>query len=211
LYINRFIATFASLPSNHGTGIDMDKDEKYSDTEMDLLKIIPSESRLWEQVWRLYSDSFPEYERRGINSHLQATDDPAYFTEIALDNGNLTAILFYWRYNSSYIYLEHLAVRPEMRGQHIGSRLLGQFLRRNNESKIILEIDPPIDEISEKRLEFYNRAGFSMNNYAYTHPSYSKNGKVHELKLLSAPGHISPEEFEEFTKFMNDKVLRYID
>ena len=86
---------------------------------MEIMKIIPSGNKLWEQVWRLYVDSFPEWERRRISSHSRASEDDDFHTYISIENGNLQGLVFYWEHDS-VIYVEHLAVNPLMRGKGIG-------------------------------------------------------------------------------------------
>ncbi|MCD8072609.1 MAG: GNAT family N-acetyltransferase [Alistipes sp.] len=177
---------------------------------MELLKITPSESRLWEQVWRLYNESFPEYERRRVSSHTMACEDPDFHTYISIDNGNLQALLFYWTYGK-YIYIEHVAVDPHLRGKSIGSKLLTSFARDNGDCTIILEIDPPCDDISRRRLAFYERIGFKNTGRIFTHPSYSRSGQGHELLVLSYPENLDDPEYKEFMEFVSEKVLKYRD
>lgn len=178
---------------------------------MELLRVSPAGSKLWEQVWRLYTDSFPVYERRRISSHSRACEDGQFNTCIAIDNGNLLALLFYWKYDN-YIYIEHIAVLPELRGKNIGSELLTEFIRLNQGKKLILEIDPPIDDISKRRLSFYEKVGFLDTGYSYIHPSFTKSGgQEHELHILSYPEVITEEEFGQFKQYMKDRVLTYID
>ena len=178
---------------------------------MEMITIIPSESKLWEQAWRLYTESFPEHERRRISSHALAVDNPRFHTKIAIENGNLLAILFYWTLGENKVYIEHIAVNPLMRGQNIGSTILRNFMEQNTDATIILEIDPPVDEVSERRLSFYMRSGFHNTGYVYDHPSYQKKGKNHDLLVLSYPQSISEEEFGRFVEFMRTEILRYID
>lgn len=177
---------------------------------MELLRVSPAGSKLWDQVWRLYTDSFPEYERRRISSHARACEDGQFNTCIAVDNGNLLALLFYWKYDE-YVYIEHIAVLPALRGRNIGSSLLAEFITQNKDKKIILEIDPPVDDISKRRLAFYERIGFRNDEYSYIHPSYTKNGQKHELHILTYPESITEEEFGKFKQFMEERVLKYID
>lgn len=177
---------------------------------MEITRIVPSDSKLWEQVWKLYNESFPQYERRRINSHERACEDAAYHTDIAIENGNLLALIFYWEYPGT-AYVEHVAVNPAMRGNNVGSTLMREFMERYKDSTVILEIDPPVDEISKRRLGFYERLGFKDTGFSYQHPSYTKNGTPHHLNILSWPEAVSEHEFERFKEFMFKKVMTYID
>lgn len=178
---------------------------------MELINIIPSDSKLWEQAWRLYTESFPEHERRRISSHVRAVEDPDFHTEVAIENGNLLAILFYWTTGSGMVYIEHIAVNPQMRGRGIGSDILCDFMARNRKRTVLLEIDPPVDITSEQRLAFYERSGFRNTGFVFNHPSYQKNGLCHDLLVLAHTSDISGEEYARFVEFLQNKVLRYID
>ena len=68
-------------------------------------------------------------------------------------------------------YVEHLAVSPRLRGQNMGSKALAAFCQGR---RVILEIDPPEDEISVRRQHFDQRLGFVANPYAYIHPSFRR-------------------------------------
>lgn len=177
---------------------------------MELLKITPSDSRLREQVWRLYNESFPQYERRRISSHTRACEDNDFHTYIVVENGNLLALLFYWTYDRT-IYIEHIAVNPLLRGRSIGSRLLSGFFEQHPGTDIILEIDPPVDDISRRRLAFYERLGFKNSGRVFRHPSYRRGGTGHDLLVLSYPEVPTDEQYARFMEYVIDKVLKYID
>ena len=76
-------------------------------------------------------------------------------------------------------------------------------------AKVILEIDPPEDEISIRRLHFYERLGFTANPHEYTHPSFRRPFHPHRLVLMSRPGALSDDEARRFADFIRERVLRY--
>ena len=115
-------------------------------------------------------------------------------------------ILFHWGADG-YRYVEHLAVSPALRGQNMGSAALSAFCRKVG--RVILEIDPPVDDISIRRLHFYERLGFVANPYRYIHPSFRKPFTPHRLVLMSYPGAITYEEARSFADFVREAVLRY--
>lgn len=49
-------------------------------------------------------------------------------------------------------------ILPALRGQRYGSRALSML---PNDRPVILEIDPPVDEIAIRRKGFYERCGFT--------------------------------------------------
>lgn len=175
---------------------------------MELIDIKPGD-RLWDEVWTVYERSFPLCERRGADGHEDVLGDPHYRAKAAVDaDGNFLGLLFYWD-NGGYLYIEHLAINPALRGQNIGSRLLSGFLETNRGRKVILEIDPPEDEISIRRLHFYERLGFVPNDYHYIHPGFGPSGVAipHRLVLMSYPDRMTPQEFAEFEKYVHERVV----
>ena len=68
----------------------------------------------------------------------------------------MIGILYYWT-APEYVYIEHLAISPDLRGANMGSRVLEAFCRKAG--RIVLEIDPPETEIAVRRLRFYERLG----------------------------------------------------
>ncbi len=76
----------------------------------------------------------------------------------------------------------------------------------------MLEIDPPEDERSERRLRFYERLGFVRNDYPYVHPSYRRPFSPHPLVLMSYPGPLDREAARGFADFVRERILqRYSD
>jgi len=137
---------------------------------MEFLRIEPSDLNRWEKVWDLYEESFPIAERRKINDHISASTDKHFFPLSAWEGNTLLGIVFYWEWES-FRYLEHMAVIDDLRGQGYGSQIL-RFLR-DSDHTIILEIDPLINEQSVRRLQFYERAGFTLTPYRFVHfPGY---------------------------------------
>ncbi len=176
---------------------------------MDIIDIHPSHP-LWPDVWRLYEVSFPDYERRGPESHRRADADPRFRGVAGLEGGGLAGLLFYW-VDGGMAFVEHLATEPRLRGSGIGSALMRWLFAAYPGTHVILEIDPPEDDISRRRLRFYERLGFHVNDYPYFHTSYSLGGPRHPLVLMSRPDPIDREEFDAFLRFVRGVVLQYVD
>ena len=77
----------------------------------------------------------------------------------------------------------------------------------------VLEIEPPEDELTCRRLRFYERLGFRANDFPYTHPSYRTGAAAHphRLVVMSHGDVLTPDRREEFLALMRDVVLRYAD
>lgn len=172
------------------------------------LQFIPLGSRRdrdWSEVWDLYEESFPACERWDAASYDRALADPAFEADAIHLDGAVAGLLFHWT-TDHFHYVEHLAVSPRLRGQHLGSRALEAFCR---DRRVILEIDPPEDGISIRRLHFYERLGFVANPYDYIHPSYRAPFHPHRLVLMSRPEPLTDDEVRRFADFIREHVLSY--
>lgn len=160
-------------------------------------------------AWALIESSFPLCEQRPIKQHMLALQDPAFHADIIIEDDKFIGTLFYWIYDLKYCYVEYLATDPSLRGGGYGKLAMELLLDKGYVT--ILEIDPPIDEISIRRKGFYERLGFTMNPYKYTHPSYRSSTKPHKLKIMSYPATITPEEFARFHEYAMNHVLSYVE
>jgi GNAT superfamily N-acetyltransferase len=173
------------------------------------LQFIPFKSRAdkgWAEAWELYEKSFPYNERWNAEGYDRAFGDPNFEADGIWRGDEFIGILFHWGADG-YRYVEHLAVSPALRGQNMGSAALSAFCRKVG--RVILEIDPPEDDISIRRRHFYERLGFVANPYQYIHPSFRKPFTPHRLVLMSYPGAITYEEARSFADFVREAVLRY--
>ena len=99
--------------------------------------------------------------------------------------------------------MEHLCVAPAMRNRRYGQRIL-EALR---DKPLILEIDPPVDNISRRRRSFYERCGFVENPYPHIHPPYHKGSAGHELVVMSYPKALAPDKYEAFREALESTVM----
>lgn len=127
---------------------------------MELTDNISSEQL--ERLMDLYESAFPPDERRPREQMPPA--DPAFRLWAVGDDGLLTT----WHFDG-YTYVEHFAVFPDRRGGGIGSRALAAI-----EGPVILEVEPPESgEMARRRIDFYRRNGFRLEDLKYIQPPYS--------------------------------------
>ena len=140
---------------------------------------------MFAPAMELYGMSFPYSEQREPDSQARIMSDPEYHFELIYDEGRFVGEILSWE-NADFIYVEHFCMLPDVRGRGCGSRAL-ELLRARGKT-IILEIDPPVDDISRRRKGFYERNGFIANDYDYTHLPYHRGCKGHRLVIMSSIG-----------------------
>ena len=168
------------------------------------IKLTKENTSFIQQAFKIYEDSFPFHERRNTESFIRIMSNENYFPYAFHNNKNVSAILFFWKIED-YYFIEHFAVNSESRGEGLGSKILSEFIFEKQ--KVLLEIDPPKDILSEKRLNFYKKFGFLLNRQTYFHPGFFPNLHKHELKLLSYPSFLGEEKLKSFIKFRNENML----
>lgn len=112
---------------------------------------------LYADAMALYGISFPAHEQRETPSQTAILTHPDYHFTAILDGSTFVGDMLYWE-TPDFRYIEHFCILPALRGQRYGSRALSML---PNDRPVILEIDPPVDEIAIRRKGFYERCGFT--------------------------------------------------
>lgn len=168
------------------------------------LRISNEDSQAISVINPLYDTAFPLYEQRSYQGRKAILKHNDYYLLSFEENGIFIGFIGCWRIQD-YYYIEHLAISPVLRGQGYGQKVLKQFC--HDVGKVILEIDPVIDEISRKRWSFYQHCGFHKNSYIHTHPSYYPENQPHALEVLSYPSTIDSEVYSEFSRKLQTVVM----
>lgn len=119
-------------------------------------RIQSSEDKMFAPVTALYESSFIPVERREYADHLLALSDSNFFMTAVTENSVSVGLMFYWE-SPEFIYLEHLAIMPDVREKGYGGKAVEQLKMLGK--TVILEIEPPENGITEtKRRRFYEKS-----------------------------------------------------
>jgi len=168
-------------------------------------KVKNTEDLYFAEFWRIYTESFPNNEKRTKEQQIEIFKKPEYQLYIYLSDIQVVGFNAFWT-AGEFVFIEHLAVAPEVRGKGLGSLILKPFV----ESKtipVILEIDIPIDELTFRRLKFYESLGFVKNEYIHFMPPYDLGDKPLRLQILTYPTGISVNLYNQFARFQNEIVM----
>ena len=131
--------------------------------------------------WQLYETAFPVTERRSMAQHASALTNPDYHCIYLADAYGFVGIMAYWQWQDT-IYLEHLAITPERRGQGLGHQALELL-----QGRVVVEIEPAVDSDSVRRLAFYESCGFFCLSHPHIQLAYQAGLPDISLWLLSRP------------------------
>lgn len=169
-------------------------------------RIQASEHFLLKDLTILYMESFPPEERRDPNALLDILDDPQmYFNALLLEKA-CVGLLIYWKFEG-FIYVEHLAIAPGLRGRGIGSGVL-QELRKFGDP-VLLEVEIPYDDWSQRRVSFYNQCGFNALPINYFQPPYREGESLLPMMLFSNQIEWQKETLKRNIGIFHDRVYHY--
>ena len=155
---------------------------------------------------QLYKQSFPVHEQRLPADQKAALLNQEYHFDLVYSQQQFIGLLLYWE-TESFIYVEHFCTAVELRGRGYGVQALQ--LLTNPHKPVILEIDPPIDDISIRRKAFYERAGYLANGFYHVHPPYRTQYRGHELVVMSSPRALSEALYNQFFEYLQNTVMYY--
>lgn len=146
------------------------------------------------QAVNLYEESFPQDERRPTRQwlHFNNSLKPFDIYEVLAEQEFL-GIISVWLFDD-FAYVEHFAIKAQNRGKGWGSSVI-KSLRNRITCPIVIEVEPPADNVSRKRISFYERNGFHISNKKYLQPPYASGLKFIELKIMSTDAQFLSEKF----------------
>ena len=167
---------------------------------MELLRVNTT-SPYYAEAEDLMKDAFPPEERRPLAEQRDYADhNPLFRPHVVLDNGKFAGLLNFWQLDG-FLYAEHLATLPALRGGGLGKRIMEQFIQLAGQLPIVLEVEPPTDDLKRRRIGFYQRCGFTLWERTYTQPPYSPALPAIPLRLMV---HGQLDETRDFTHICHE-------
>ncbi len=167
-------------------------------------KLTADDKQEIEVVNHLYDMSFPHFEKRSHRGRQNILGNTHFHLYYFTDDQVFVGFVGGWQFEH-FFYIEHFAIAPELRGKGYGQKVLRLLCQQTKD--IILEIEPVIDDMTEKRLRFYQYCGFQKNNYHHFHPNYHLEYEPHQLEILSYPKQIDLMSFQQFNTVLAEIVM----
>lgn len=141
-------------------------------------------SPYWDSLVSIYKQSFPIDEQRPVEDIARLISNDTRYTLYAIveDKSTLLGLLTTWTF-SEFAYIEHFALSPDLRSRGYGTQAIATFIELIHKP-IILEVEPPVDPITLRRVHFYERNGLTLYDYPYIQPPYTPDCKPVELRLM---------------------------
>ena len=155
----------------------------------------------FDEMFEIMRQSFPEDEYREREKQLELFDDENYGVFCSrTEDRKISAIMAAWKIEGGY-FLENFAVRKDLRGNGLGGAFLDE-LTNMLDGIICLEVELPENDICRRRIAFYERHSFCLNDYEYYLPPLTEGNEPKKLLLMTYK--------EPQTKEKLDKIKRAI-
>lgn len=154
---------------------------------MYLKSLREEDMELLNRVQKTYEESFPPEERREFYLIKDLLSRESLFKLYAFMHGeDYIGFISTWDFDS-FTYVEHFAIDPQARNGGKGAKAM-QLLMDTVGKPFVLEVEMPTDEMSTRRIGFYNRLGFVLQNEEYSQPPYRKGDEWLEMRLMTNGG-----------------------
>ena len=147
-------------------------------------------------------------ERRKKEGQQKLLDEEKYELLGVRNEGGLLAFLAVWEF-AEFVFIEHFAVSEKARNSGIGGKMLEE-LARQKAGKVVLEVELPEDSLKKRRIGFYERHGFTFNEYPYIQPPMGEDRHEIPLRIMSAPEPLSEDEFQSVRTELYESVYHYV-
>ncbi|MCZ2084738.1 MAG: GNAT family N-acetyltransferase [Flavobacteriales bacterium] len=156
------------------------------------------------RIYAAYETTFPEDERRDEVQFLALLENPDSFIFAVKNDETHVGYVILWKLKHCY-YLEHFEVFEEFRNLKLGSKILAEL--KDKFGNLVLESEPShLDEMAERRINFYLRNGFSIISEDYIQPSYGPGKSSMNLFILS---NFAVDDVKEIEMELHSKVYQF--
>ena len=160
----------------------------------------------FDKMYQIMSQSFPSDEFRPYDEQKALFNNSLYSVYTLIDGNEMKAFIAVWNFDS-FLYVEHFAVNPMHRNGGLGSQILSG-IKSVFQKNICLEVEPPENEVSCRRIEFYKRNGFYLNDYPYIQPAISKGKNPVPLMLMTTECGLSDKELDNIKYELYKRVYK---
>ncbi|BBN98194.1 GNAT family N-acetyltransferase [Sporolactobacillus terrae] len=151
----------------------------------------------FDLFFQIMEQSFPSVEVRPRDHEYDLLNEAAFTLWARYDAANrfLEGFIAEWAFRD-FLFIEHFAVAPKLRGKGIGGQMLKAYLRQADRP-VLLEVEEPETELAERRIQFYRRNGFMLSSFGYVQPDLRRTGDRVRLRLMQYPQALSESEFQQ--------------
>ena len=168
------------------------------------MQLKPITKKNFKQFYNLLSEDFCFEEHKTFEDMIKDLDNPRYKPNFIYSECKKIGYITFWDMDDFYFF-EHFAVLKNLRDQGYGSRFISEFFPTLNKPAFI-EVERPINELTTRRVEFYKRNDFVVNDFDYYQPSYHGADDKVPMRIVSYKKSISKKEYNYFINKIKEHV-----
>lgn len=159
----------------------------------------------FDRFYEIMEHSFPKSELRTYDLMKKMFDEKELLVYGVGDP--LDAAILVWELDSC-VFLENFAVDESLRGKGIGASMLKSIADIYKGKTIILEVEEPYDEMSQRRIAFYERNHFTLHHVGYMQPPLNEEVNMIPLLIMSYDNQLDEKNFSLMKEEIFRKVYR---
>lgn len=163
--------------------------------------------KTFDEIFPLLEEAFPVTELRIKADQRNLLQEEKYYLYGVRKNGEFAAVFATWEIDD-FLYIEHFAVKKEYRNGGYGGNLLDTLLEEKGRP-MVLEVEVPEDEMTRRRIRFYERHGLVYNDYPYLQPPMRKGQEMLPLRFMTKPAAIDEKTYERYRTQIYKFVYKY--
>ena len=163
--------------------------------------------KTFDEIFPLLEAAFPVTELRIKQDQYSLLQEEAYCLYGVRKDGLFAAVFAVWEF-ADFLYIEHFAVKEEHRNSGYGGMLLDMLLEEKGKP-MVLEVEVPEDELTCRRVGFYERHGLIYNDYPYLQPPLRKGNDMLPLRFMTKPGAVDEKTYERYKKQIYQSVYKF--
>lgn len=164
-----------------------------------MINLIPLTTDYLDAAVELYEQAFPPAERRPTASWISLIKGEAgpageaFLPFALLHDDAFCGFITAWQLDG-FVYGEHFATLPTLRGHGLGGQGYEAFLKRFDGQPVVIEVEPPTTPITRRRIGFYERHGMTLlTSVPYRQPAYGPDLPSIPLCLMAnLPHEVEP-------------------
>lgn len=159
----------------------------------------------FDNFYNILLGNFPTKEIKDYEYMKDTFKKGCYKVLTLKEENKIIGVLSYY-FSGEYVFVDYFAINGNHKGKGLGSKMLKYFMAMVD-SKVILEVEYPENEQSQRRIVFYQRCGLILNDqYNYFVPPVRNLKQRLYFHLMSYPTAITENEF----KIVYPQILRSI-
>lgn len=157
-----------------------------------------------DALYALMKELFDENEIRPREQLEAFINEGLCKIETTMQEETIESLLIYFDLDD-YIFIDYLGINPKFHGLGLGSKVMKDFLARQTKL-VLLEVEKVDNELKQRRVNFYERLGLTLNDGDYEMLSYLDPSQTIPMKIMSYPKALNDEEFEGYVKKIKHDV-----